>query len=253
MRHRSEAEERAHGGCERFPPGKSVGRPHPGDFILVSGSSWRAWVISAYELLRARTRTARQSARWNHAALIVGTNGAIVEAGSAGVVLQHLEKYRDVDYHYVTVDATPEERRQAIHFARSRVGSRYSLRALADLVVCPLTRGRLRLGGPHCELCGSLVANALARAGERFDRPPADMLPSDLATHYGLIAGWSSSRSAARSETGATGLDPRPVWRDRRRSNLTTLLAVGVRSCSATSPATADFARMRRVSNRWRR
>jgi hypothetical protein len=89
----------------RFPPGQGVDRPRPGDFILVHGNSWRSRVISGYELLRARTRVERQAARWNHAAIIVGTNGAIVEAGTAGVIRQHVEKYRDFDYRYVTVQA----------------------------------------------------------------------------------------------------------------------------------------------------
>jgi hypothetical protein len=160
----------------------------PGDLILVTGSSWRSRVISGYERLRARTRAQRQSARWSHAALVVGANGAIIEAGTAGVVARHLEKYRDVHYRYVTVQATPAQRKRAVSFAASRVGSHYSRLALVNLVVSPLTHGRLRLHDPGCETCGSLVAEALARAGEKFHRPPTEMLPADLATHYELIS-----------------------------------------------------------------
>jgi hypothetical protein len=111
-----------------------------------------------------------------------------VEAGTAGVVLQHVEKYRDDDYHYVAVHATHDERSRAVRFAASRVGSSYGRRALANIVVSGLTRGRVRLRDPDRELCGSLVANALTCAGETFDRPTAEMLPADLATHYGLTA-----------------------------------------------------------------
>ena len=116
----------------------------------------------------------------------MGTDGAIVEAGTTGVVLQHVEKYRDEDYRYVTIQATPEQRRRAVRFAIERVGSRYGNLLLANLVVSPLTRGRVRFENAGCEMCGTLVAHALACAGQGFGRLPADMLPADLALHYGV-------------------------------------------------------------------
>ena len=136
--------------------------------------------------VRARGREERRCAWWTHAALVVGTDGAIVEAGTTGVVLQHVEKYRDEDYRYVTIQATPEQRWRAVRFAKSRVGSRYGNLLLANLVVSPLTRGRVRFENAGCEMCGTLVAQALACAGQSFGRLPADMLPADLAVHYGV-------------------------------------------------------------------
>jgi hypothetical protein len=136
--------------------------------------------------VRARGLAEWQCARWNHAALVAGTDGTVVEAGTAGVVLEHLEKYREDDYRYVAIRATPEQRWRAVRFARSRVGSRYGNLLLANLVVSPLTRGRVRFENAGCEMCGTLVAHALACAGERFERLPADMLPADLAVHYGV-------------------------------------------------------------------
>jgi hypothetical protein len=173
---------------EHFPPGEGVDWSRPGDFILVSGTSWRSRVISAYERVRAHGLEERRCAYWSHAALVAGTDGAIVEAGTAGVVLQHLEKYREDDYRYVAVRATPEQRRRAVGFAMSRVGSRYGNLLLANLVVSALTRGRVRLESP-CEMCGSLVARALASAGESFEMRPTEMSPADLAMHYGVIPG----------------------------------------------------------------
>jgi hypothetical protein len=167
----------------RFPPGDGVVCPQAGDFILVCGWSWRARAITAYQRLRVRG-SGRGDAYWNHAALLVGRNGAIVEAGTGGVVLEHIEKYRDADYQYVAIGAGPSGRRLATRFALSRVGSRYGTRAAAGLVLAALTRGRIRLRDEGSEMCGSLVARALARAGERFELHPAEMLPADLATHY---------------------------------------------------------------------
>jgi hypothetical protein len=103
------------------------------------------------------------------------------------VVLGHVEKYRDVDYCYVAVRATPDQRWRAVRFALSRVGTQYGNLLLANLVVSPLTRGRVRLEDQRRDLCGSLVARALALMGESFERPLTEMLPSDLAVHYGVI------------------------------------------------------------------
>jgi hypothetical protein len=118
--------------------------------------------------------------------LVAGSDGRIVEAGTAGVVLRRLDKFREHDYHYVVIRATPEQRGQAVHYAVSRVGSPYANIALVGLFVSMLTGGRLRWPGSRHDLCGSLVAGALTCAGERFELPPGDMMPADLAAHYGV-------------------------------------------------------------------
>ena len=170
--------------CKRFPPGEGIDWSRPGDLILVRGTSWRSKVTSAYQWGRARGSEERHCAYWNHAALVVGTNGAIVEAGTTGVVVQHLGKYRDEDYRYVAVSATPEQRRRAVLYALSRTGSPYDNFALAGIVLSALTRGRLRLRESQLDLCGGLVARALACAGEHFEVRPSAMTPADLAGHY---------------------------------------------------------------------
>jgi hypothetical protein len=141
---------------------------------------------------------------WNHAALVVSASGAIVEAGTAGVVLQHLDKYRGDDYHYVAIRATPEQRWRAVQFAVSRVGSRYGAFALTSLVVSALTRRRIRLPESRYESCGSLVARALVGAGERFEMRPGDMSPADLALHYGVIPDARASSSQRARDRLAT-------------------------------------------------
>jgi hypothetical protein len=173
---------------ERFPPGEGAVWSQPGDFVLVRGTSWRSKVTSAYQWGRARGSEERRCAFWNHAALVTGGSGAIVEAGTAGVVQQHLDKYRDEDYYYVAVRATAAQRLRAVRFAASRTGLPYDNLALAGIVVSALTRGRLRLRESQLDLCGSLVARALACGGERFAMRPTAMTPADLAVHYGVVA-----------------------------------------------------------------
>jgi hypothetical protein len=153
--------------------------------VLVRGTSWRSTIISAYQRLTTRGR-ARRCASWSHVALVAGTDGRIVEAGTAGVVLRRLDKFREHDYHYVAVRATREQRSQAVRYAVSRVGSPYANLALVGLFVSVLTAGRLRWPGSRYDLCGSLVAGALTCAGERFELPPSEMMPADLAAHFGV-------------------------------------------------------------------
>jgi hypothetical protein len=189
----------------RFAAGEGIAWTRPGDFILVRGTSWRSRLIRLFERLHFRRPGELHCSYWSHAALVVGTNGTIVEAGTAGVVVQHIEKYRDVDYHYVTVQATPDERRRAVRFASACIGSPYSRLALVSFAVSALTLGRVRFRDPKYDMCGSLVAKALGCAGETFDLPPADILPADLATHYGLGASatYASPRTANRRRRGA--------------------------------------------------
>jgi uncharacterized protein YycO len=169
---------------ERFPPGQAIGWARPGDFILVRGTSWRSRVVTAYERFRFRRPEERHCAHWSHSALVVGANGAIIEAGTKGVVLQHIGKYDEVDYHYVAIEATPTDRSHAVRFATSRLGRTYSRSAIARLAASILTAGKIGPKTSDEDLCGGLVAAALGRAGESFDKPAGLMLPADLAKHY---------------------------------------------------------------------
>ena len=63
----------------------------PGDFILVSTDGWSARLIRFGQTLRFYGPD-RKYVRWNHAAIIVSTDGDIVEAMPHGVVLAHLAK-----------------------------------------------------------------------------------------------------------------------------------------------------------------
>src|SRR5439155_26786019 len=61
----------------------------PDDFILVSTDGWYARLIRFGQSLRFFGPD-RTYVRWNHAAIIVSTDGDIVEAMPHGVVLAHL-------------------------------------------------------------------------------------------------------------------------------------------------------------------
>jgi len=119
----------------------------PGDFILTHGRHWTSALIRVGQALRFRGRD-RQYAYWNHAALVVGANGDIIEAlgPSPGVALQNVSRYAPREYTVVRIMASPEDRDEAVGFAR-----------------------------------------ALERTRAIFTKEPSHIMPADLARAYGVV------------------------------------------------------------------
>jgi len=173
---------------ERFGPGKTIARPRPGDFVLVRGDALVSSIVCAFQTLRFRRPDERCYAYWSHAALVTSPRGRIVEVGPRGVVAQRLEKYRPVEYHYVDVTAPDARRLEAARFAESCVGQRYGTLSFLALGFLALVGWPFALPERGQHNCVALVARALERAtGERFARTPVNMMPADLAQHFGII------------------------------------------------------------------
>src|SRR5438132_13868744 len=90
----------------------------PGDFILTHNSGFQARLIRFGQALRFWGAD-RKYTRWSHTAMIVSSDGDIIEALGDGVALSHLEKYRSTEYQLVKIDeivASPADRAQIIAF-----------------------------------------------------------------------------------------------------------------------------------------
>ncbi len=173
-------------GAQRFGPGEGIANPWPGDFLLICGQRWISPVIHGFQLLRFPRAADRKYAHWSHVALVTDCSGRLIEARDKGVVARHVDGYRALEYHYVRIHATGRQRRQAVDFAESCVGQPYAKLEFLALGVSLLTGGWISLGDRGQQLCGALVARALARTDAVFDRPPVDMTPADLAKYYGV-------------------------------------------------------------------
>lgn len=153
--------------------------------MLVRGSSLGSVLVYLAQWACFRCVELRAHGYWSHVALVVHVDGRIVEAGTGGVACRRLERYRDSEYHYIHLGTPLRARRDAVRFAVSSVGARYAyLRFFRRSVAAIVGDELVPSGSGHA--CASLVASALAHAGEAFGRSPADMLPADLARHYGL-------------------------------------------------------------------
>ncbi|HYM91146.1 MAG TPA: hypothetical protein VEW91_05890 [bacterium] len=89
----------------------------------------------------------RKYAYWNHAALVVGANGEIIEAlgPSPGVVQQDVSKYAPREYTIVRIKASPEDRDEAAGFARACRGERYGVFTIVSIAPFPLDRDEVQL------------------------------------------------------------------------------------------------------------
>lgn len=171
---------------ERVPPGSTVADPRGGDFLLVRTRGRNARLIAPFQALRFRGEAERPYRYWTHAALVTAPNGRLVEVVEIGVRAQSIRKYDGVEYHYVRLDATDAGRTAAVAFAESCVGQPYALRAFLALAVFAATGWRPPVARGASHHCVSLVAEALQRMAQRFDRVPLAMMPGDLAKHYSI-------------------------------------------------------------------
>jgi len=144
-------------------------------------------LIRAGQRLRFRGAD-RPYAHWSHSALIVGQDGAIVEAEASGVRRDHLSRYQEREYHLVRLGDTADERdrRQAVAYAEHLVGQAFGFGEMLAVAFNILSGRRISFTRKSHLICSALVARAPERTDAIFDPDPDGMLPADLAKHYGV-------------------------------------------------------------------
>jgi hypothetical protein len=171
---------------ERCDPGETISYPRPGDVVLVRGVGWLGRFIRVFERMRYRTDQDRPFAYWSHAAIIVGREGLLVEVLHNGVVLSKLEKYRALEYHYIHLNLSEANRRNASFYACACLHQKYGVSGFLLLAFSLLLGDWFRVPDRGQQGCAALIVRALQRAGITFEREPADMMPADLAKRFGV-------------------------------------------------------------------
>ena len=154
--------------AEHVPPGAPVGDPRPGDFILTHGGEVFSRLIQLGQALRY-TGADRPYTFWNHTALVVSNDGALVEALGAGVHRTTLAAYARTQYTVVRIDASAEDRREMVAFAEHWIGARYDWATIASIGLSLLTGAKLSFGFAGQLICSGLVARALERTSVIFE------------------------------------------------------------------------------------
>jgi len=170
---------------ERYGPGEEAKDFSPGDFILAHRHNLIAGLISQAEKRRFHGPDAPY-AHWTHAALVVATDGSLVEAETTGVKRSPISRYRDDEYHLVRLGAGfgPEARERAVAYATSQVGQGFGFLDLFGAALYLLFGWPVRLIRRNHQICSTLVVHALQQGGLAMDLDPALTLPADLAKLY---------------------------------------------------------------------
>lgn len=170
---------------ERYGPGESATRFDPGDFILTHRFRPIAAMIRFGQELRFRGPDSVY-ARWTHCALVVGDDGAIVEAESLGVERDRISKYTSREYHIVKLgdEFSLDGRKRAVEYANAQVGQAFGFLNLTGCALFLLFGLKVRLMRRDHQICSGLVVRALQTGGLLRDADPALMLPADLAEIY---------------------------------------------------------------------
>src|SRR5438552_2902001 len=170
---------------EHVLPGARVPDPRPGDFILTHGGEFFSRLIQLGQGLRY-TGADRQFTYWNHTALIVSAEGAIVEALGPGVRRNTLGDYDQTQYTVVHIEASDEDRAEMVAFAEHWIGARYDWATIVSIAISLVTGAKLSFGFAGQLICSGLVARALERTAAIFEEEPSHVMPAGLAKMFAV-------------------------------------------------------------------
>ena len=172
---------------ERYGPGEEAKDLVPGDFILAHRHHVLGRLISLAQKRRFKGSDA-VFAHWSHSALIVETDGTLVEAEVTGVRRNPISRYRASEYHVVRLGSgfPPEGRARAVAFANTQVGQGFGFLDMFGASVYLLSGWPLRLVRSGHEICSGLVVRALQAGGLVPQLDPELTLPADLAKLFDI-------------------------------------------------------------------
>jgi len=166
-----------------YEAGKGPQKFIPGDFILVSTSGILAKCIRTGQFLRYHGKL-RDYSHWNHAAIIVDTEGTVVEAAGRGVRYSNISEYKETEYYLVSTKLNKQSRDQAVAAAKSFVKDKYGWFTIISIMLQLITGIEFQFSFGNSVICSGVVAQSLWAGGIIFDSNPYQMMPADLASAY---------------------------------------------------------------------
>ena len=168
-----------------YEKGKEPQKFTPGDFILVSTNGILAKCIRTGQFLRYHGKI-RAYSHWNHAAIIVDTEGTVVEAAGRGVRYSNINEYKEIEYYLVSTKLNKQSRDQTIAAAKSFVRDKYGWFTIVSIMLQLITGVEFQFSFGNSIICSGLVAQSLWAGGIIFDSNPYQMMPADLASAYNV-------------------------------------------------------------------
>ena len=155
----------------------------PGDFILVSTTGILAKLIRFGQFIRYHGKMKPYS-HWNHAAMIVDTDGTVVEAAGRGVRYSNINEYKESEYYLVSTKLNKQSRDQTVAAARSFVKDKYGWFTILSIILQLITGIEFQFSFGNSVICSGVVAQSLWAGGVIFDSNPYQIMPADLASAY---------------------------------------------------------------------
>jgi hypothetical protein len=170
---------------ERYGPNEAPQSWTPGDFILTHGDAFFSKVIRFGERLRIHGDD-RKYTWFNHAALVLDSDGNLAEALGRGVVKTNADKYLPQEYVIVRSGASGEDLAEVLAFADWVLATRhkYGWVTIASIALTMLTGSKFAFFVDGEFICSGFVARAMERTGVVFSREPVHITPADLAKYY---------------------------------------------------------------------
>jgi len=171
---------------EHVPAWKTATAVEPGDFVLSRAHGYRHKIIKWGQGLRIADRTDRCYREYTHAALVVSTDGDIIEAVGSGVRRNNLDAFVPMTYEVVHITASDEDRSQAVGVAREALGrhARYNALATVSITLWAFTGSRLIFFTDGAFTCSGLVARAMLTIGAVFSVDATRVTPAQLAIYF---------------------------------------------------------------------
>lgn len=208
---------------EHVPAWKTATAVEPGDFVLSRAHGFKHKIIKWGQGLRIADPAHRCYRDYTHAALVVSTDGDIIEAVGSGVRRSNLAAFVPRTYEVVHITASEEDRGQAVAVAEYALGqhARYNGLATVSITWWAFTGSRLIFFTDGAFTCSGLVARAMLTIGAVFSVDATRVTPAQLAIYFSA---------------------PRPLAEPRRRrpslrSRLTALRGTRRRASGHQGPA----------------
>ena len=158
----------------------------PGDILLVNDFSgptdWLGGLIRDGERVRCDSDDL-----WTHSAIIVSTDGKIVEAMQQGVMLGHVREYAHRQTKIISLPVPPKDPRRAYaaRYALGLEGEAYGVVDFISLGVSLLFRNSWSTHMDHKPICSELVARATESVTDHgYPYASERMMPGDIDRYF---------------------------------------------------------------------
>lgn len=171
-----------------YPPGTNRTEWQPGDIILTRDpKGFFSWLIRFGQRLRYRGDD-KKYAWFNHVAVVVDTDGTLVEALSRGIVQTNGGRYDEAWYAYIDTDLSDYERARVAQYANrvAELNTKYGWMQIVAISLSLLTNSVVQFSVRGQNICSGFAAEALRAGGYWFEvkgqiASSSFLNPADLA------------------------------------------------------------------------